>query len=50
MYRTLHFVIWTLLILSPLPREWAEPTTDMLMGLWKSGLSIYPANRTTHAG
>jgi len=32
--RTLQLVIWTILILSPLPREFAQPTTDMLLGLW----------------
>ncbi len=49
-HRILHFVILTILSLSPLPREWALPTTDMLVGLW-DGLSLHPADRTTtHAG
>jgi hypothetical protein len=32
--RTLQIVIWTILIFSPLPREFAQPATDMLLGLW----------------
>lgn len=51
MQRTVRFVIWTILMFSPLPREWAQPTTDMLMGFWGGGLSFHPANReSTHAG
>jgi len=37
--RALQFIIWTALFLSPLPREFAQPATDMLMGLWRSRLS-----------
>ncbi|GEM_PF-3154586 len=37
--RTLQLVIWTALFLSPLPREFAQPATDMLMGLWHSRAS-----------
>ena len=33
--RALQLVIWTTLFLSPLPREFAQPATDMLMGLWR---------------
>ena len=49
-HRAFRIVIWTLLIISPLPREFAQPTTDMLMSLW-NGIAIHPANRSsTHAG
>ena len=41
--RTLQLVIWTALSLSPLPREFAQPATDMLMGLWSNAASSLPA-------
>ena len=41
--RTLQLVIWTALTLSPLPREFAQPATDMLMGLWGNAASSLPA-------
>ena len=37
--RTLEFVIWTMLVLSPLPREFARPATDMAMGLLRGRFS-----------
>ena len=49
--RALRFVIWTLLIFSPLPREWAQPTADMLADLLNGFSLHHPAPRTTtHAG
>ena len=37
--RFLHFSIWTIMILSPLPREFAQPATDMLIGLLSGRVS-----------
>ena len=37
--RALEFVIWTMLVLSPLPREFARPTTDMVMSLLRDRIS-----------
>jgi hypothetical protein len=37
--RALRLVIWTICILSPLPREWAQPATDVALGLWSRAWS-----------